>query len=361
MYSLKKFILFIFIVGYVPLSFATVPGFADPYVAKIFSEANECDIAPQAIVPEKEFCDVIKTFADSRRVVSHGRPYIQKLIAKPKDIFIIIGDIHGYPRALIKNLLYLKVIGLLGHDLTLDSNVKMIFTGDFADRGMYGADVWYLVLSLANKNPDNVFILRGNHETEGIARRYGFAEELEVRYGMKLKDTFTEIFSLCASALYLDINGEFIQINHGGMIPPAGGTPRDCTDIVNFLQNKRFSQIPIDDSTNRAFLWNDYVAGKAVEQSRRGNGIYKIGVERAKSMHEKNGIKAVFHGHQHNQFVVSYRNKDGVRKRLPGNLPALLSTSHIYTFMSLSEKCSGFGILNIGHSFDSSILMSIET
>jgi hypothetical protein len=350
-YSLKAIVLFIFLIGYAPFGFSVELGFADPCVEKIFSEANG-----STVVPEKEFRDAIQTFTDSRRMESmESKPYIKNLITKPEDVFIVIGDIHGYPRSLIKDLLYLKVIGLLSRDFVLDSHVRVVFTGDFSDRGMYGAEVWYLVLSLANKNPDNVFILRGNHETRSIAKRWGFTEELEVKYGMKLEESFTEIFSFCASALYLDVNGEVIQINHGG-------TPGYRQKIANFLQNnKNQSTIPIDDSTHRALLWNDYAAGKGVEKSKRGNGIYTIGVDRAKSINEKYGIKAVFHGHQHNQFAVSYRDKNGVRRRLQGNTPIPLSTSHVYTFMSYSEEVSGFGFLKIGSSFDSCVLMSVET
>ena len=42
--------------------------------------------------------------------------------------------------------------------------VRLVFLGDYIDRGFYSLEVLYLILRLALENPNQVFFIAGNHE-----------------------------------------------------------------------------------------------------------------------------------------------------------------------------------------------------
>ena len=46
--------------------------------------------------------------------------------------------------------------------------------GDFVDRGLYSVETIILLLALKAKYPNDIYLIRGNHETRQITQVYGF-------------------------------------------------------------------------------------------------------------------------------------------------------------------------------------------
>lgn len=70
-----------------------------------------------------------------------------------------IGDIHGELKFLQ------KLLGKLFREEGLDlSKDKLVFTGDYVDRGKYSFEVLRILRRLKTKYPKNVIVLLGNHE-----------------------------------------------------------------------------------------------------------------------------------------------------------------------------------------------------
>ncbi|MFQ6011790.1 MAG: metallophosphoesterase family protein, partial [Nitrososphaerales archaeon] len=44
------------------------------------------------------------------------------------------------------------------------SSHKIVFLGDYGDRGLYSIQIYYILLRLKTLFPDNVILMRGNHE-----------------------------------------------------------------------------------------------------------------------------------------------------------------------------------------------------
>lgn len=55
------------------------------------------------------------------------------------------------------------------------------------DRGAWGVEVLALLMAYKWLLPHNVFLVRGNHESNIITQVYGFAAELKAKYGKAAK------------------------------------------------------------------------------------------------------------------------------------------------------------------------------
>src|SRR6185437_11888664 len=78
---------------------------------------------------------------------------------KTPENLVIVGDIHGDFLTLEKIMTNIDFL----HYLKNDSNL-LIFLGDYIDRGEFSLEVLLFLCSLKNLYPNNVFMLRGNHE-----------------------------------------------------------------------------------------------------------------------------------------------------------------------------------------------------
>ena len=82
---------------------------------------------------------------------------------------VIVGDIHGQFYDLVAMLRKLK-------GRQPDSNMKVLFLGDYVDRGNYGPEVAAYLFTLKLKSPNDVFLLRGNHESRDMAEAFNFRQ-----------------------------------------------------------------------------------------------------------------------------------------------------------------------------------------
>uniref|UniRef100_A0A7S4VL71 Serine/threonine-protein phosphatase n=1 Tax=Ditylum brightwellii TaxID=49249 RepID=A0A7S4VL71_9STRA len=144
----------------------------------------------------------IRLLCQKVRPVLLSQPMLLELEAPLK----ICGDVHGQ----FTDLLRLFEYG----GFPPESNY--LFLGDYVDRGKQSLETICLLLSYKILHPENFFILRGNHESAGINRIYGFYDECKRRYSIRLWKVFSDVFNCLPVTALVD---EKILCMHGGLSP----------------------------------------------------------------------------------------------------------------------------------------------
>jgi protein phosphatase len=134
--------------------------------------------------------------------------------APPEGEATIIGDLHGDLDSLVK---ILETSDFLEKAQRKERS-KLIFLGDYGDRGINSPEVYYVILKLKLKFPENVVLIRGNHEGPVglLPYPHDLPDQLRIRFGEKWRDAYGKLRRLF-DQLYnvVIINGKCILL-HGG-------------------------------------------------------------------------------------------------------------------------------------------------
>ena len=149
---------------------------------------------------------------------------------------IICGDIHGQYR----DLIHLFDFG------GSPQKKQYLFLGDYVDRGKNSIECISLLLAYKVKYPKNIYLLRGNHESEMINRTYGFFDECRRRYNLRTWKIFSDCFNWLPIAALVN---ERILCMHGGISP-------DLQSLNNIKQIVRPTEVP-DKGLLCDLLWSD--------------------------------------------------------------------------------------------------------
>lgn len=166
---------------------------------------------------------------------------------------VIVGDIHGNIDDLIR----------IFERLRYPPANRFLFLGDYVDRGENGIEVMLLLMALKIKFPENVFLLRGNHESGSLTKVYGFEEEALQKYDKDIYNAFVDtFFELPLSARV----GSKIFCVHGGISP-------ELINIEDLNKVQKPKEIP-SEGVFSDLVWSDPDPEvKYFKESRRGCGF----------------------------------------------------------------------------------------
>ena len=191
----------------------------------------------------------------------------------------ICGDIHGQFYDLLRVFEIIKY----------PPETKILFLGDYVDRGKKSLECILLLLCLKIKYPDKIFILRGNHETQDINRQYGFYDECKRRVSLKIYKKFCDLFNILPLTALV---GEKILCMHGGLSPLL-------SEIDDLKKIKRPTEIQ-EGSLECDLIWSDPEQDMFLEFcNNEDRGISCCFSEKAvENFNNKNDIDLICRAHQ---------------------------------------------------------------
>lgn len=148
--------------------------------------------------------------------------YMEKINLESSDKIHIIGDIHGSIFSFISSLI--KIMDNENKafkdrpNLILKDNHYLFFTGDLIDYNFMGLEILDLVIKFKIKNPNNVFLIDGNHEDYETYSKFYFLNELKKQ--AELFDLYlntVEFLNILPTVIFININGKRYQLNHGSI------------------------------------------------------------------------------------------------------------------------------------------------
>ena len=216
----------------------------------------------------------------------------EKNILEIDGDFVIVGDIHGSFHDLLRILKFLE-----------EKSTKVLFLGDYVDRGFFSLECITILFALKVMFPDMFYLIRGNHEFDSVCCKYGFKNEIInyhnpkkivntavqhdnkddekfsenydeqyndldcYKYSEALYNAFITVFSYLPLAAIL--NGTTFCI-HGGLSPKL-----DHIDSINSLINRPVFNFE-DSLLLTDLVWSDpsHNASCAYEENPRGRGCY---------------------------------------------------------------------------------------
>ena len=231
--------------------------------------------------------------------------YAKKVEIDDLDEAIFIGDIHGNIDVLIKLIKGLIDKKVLNDYMQIQNNKKIFFMGDFVDRGLYGLEVLFLIMFLKILNPENIFILKGNHESACMNYCYDFFQELKSKimpeYLYECYSNIVAIFNILPEVIYLKIKNKIYQINHAGF-----NFNYNPSDLLNGDYEFELTGPTLLDKKNyiSPFLWwdiNPYYTQGRIEDV-RGCAKCVSSIDGLNYM-DKNKINGKLGGHKHDLFT----------------------------------------------------------
>ena len=197
-----------------------------------------------------------------------------------KEPAVIAGDLHGDLEAVLRIT-----------ERYLDS-YKLVFLGDYVDRGNFSLETVSYLLALKLMHPERVFLLRGNHESILVNQSYGFYYELARKMSGKAFELLVRFNEVLSALPYAALLKPYrLLLIHGGI-------PSTVPSLREIARLPKKDLIP---SSEEAFqlLWND--PSEEVEEfspSDRGEGIYLFGRKPLEEFLRKNRLAGIIRSHE---------------------------------------------------------------
>jgi serine/threonine-protein phosphatase PP1 catalytic subunit len=194
-----------------------------------------------------------------------------------KNVFFI-GDLHGEFDSI-------SGVRQLFHKY---KNHAFVFLGDYADRGPAQIETFNLVIALALADPERVFMLRGNHESDEVAQRYGFYTEVTRQFSFDVYGYYLDVFQVLPLA----------AMSNEGIFACHGGIPEGVRNIDDLQSPNRFN-LNFPDDVLFQLAWNDpKEADFRFAANSRGNRVKAFGRKAFDEFSNNFGVKLMFRAHE---------------------------------------------------------------
>ena len=189
---------------------------------------------------------------------------------------------------------------------------KLVFLGDYGDRGDYWTYTYFLLAAMAEKYGEDIIFIRGNHETIEIATIYsGYVDDAIRKNRECVNNCWDEMPLICD----ITWNQKKIFCSHGAMPLNKKG------EWLEYEEDKY-----IQGKSNFLANWNENIfindPPLGIEKSSRGAG-YEIPIEKIFENMANNGYDWSIHGHVH-------RNQCGILKNKNKRVVTVVANEYYY-------------------------------
>jgi hypothetical protein len=204
---------------------------------------------------------------------------------------VIVSDLHGDSKSLFRILSEINYEQFLSNPMN-----KLVFLGDYIDRGSDSISIMYSVCYLKSVYPDSVILMRGNHEAaaEFPFSPHNFPYEIEDRFGNRWRDIYKKLLSMFTQLTLVTLVRQKLLLVHGGL-PTEDAAPANFRKSIAFAQRNNVRSRVFEE-----LLWNDPAQIDEIrgqKGSRRGFGRY-FGPNTTRRWLEVSGAKAIVRGHE---------------------------------------------------------------
>ncbi|XP_023749558.1 serine/threonine-protein phosphatase BSL1 [Lactuca sativa] len=203
----------------------------------------------------------------------------------------VFGDLHGQFGDLMR-LFDEYGFPSTGGDITY---IDYLFLGDYVDRGQHSLETITLLLALKIQYPENVHLIRGNHEAADINALFGFRLECIERMGENdgiwAWQRFNHLFNILPLAALIE---DKIICMHGGI-------GRSIHLVEQIEKIERPITMDAGSVVLMDLLWSDPTENDSVEGLRpnaRGPGLVTFGPDRVAEFCKRNKLQMIIRAHE---------------------------------------------------------------
>ena len=199
----------------------------------------------------------------------------------------IIGDIHGQLYDLLA-IFRQEAVGCPSK-----SEGKVVFMGDYVDRGLYGVETALLIMMLKQCYPHKIYLLRGNHESRDLTSRFNFRDQCLEAYDEEFYDQVMEAFDQLPMAAV--VNGKYFCVH--------GGISKNLTSLEAINQIDRKIEVPWEEGLFMDLLWadpaqyDDEIDQDFIFNEERGCSVF-FGRQPTNDFLQREGLKAIVRAHE---------------------------------------------------------------
>ena len=290
--------------------------------SKIVREAFKvrCDVFAELLEETTQL--ICKESKDTTRIGVLGR--LAKL--EPSGEALIVGDLHGDLESLVDIFNESDFFRILSRK----EDAVLVFLGDYGDRGAYSAEIYYVVSSLKLLFPEQVILMRGNHEgpMDLLAEPHDLPAQLQTRFGENWTEAYSKINNLF-TCLYLAVTvEERYLLVHGGLPPQV-----ERLEDLAFAHNEHPKQSFLED-----LLWSDPdEVIKGTSASPRGAGRL-FGENVTRKVLDRLNVRILIRGHEPCQDGFKIGHNGRVLTLFSRKGPPYFNAYGAYLDLRLSER-----------------------
>jgi len=120
--------------------------------------------------------------ADQRHEKGFKQLHVEKIALTEQSKIVVFGYVQGAFHSFVRYLNKIKELGIIDDQFKVtNSEYYLVFKGNVTNRSPYSMELLGLVLRLVERNPENVFYLRGSTEFFRVWKQHTLRRELALR------------------------------------------------------------------------------------------------------------------------------------------------------------------------------------